>query len=121
VSEEEGNEKSPKHIVKIVKNTLTLADSVQTIKTVTGSLAEGYAQLSGTFTVDQKRVADSVNFASNLETLKSIAESDKRLVELAEKQIEDAKKQRKLLHITTAITIIAIIVAIIAWVFPRKA
>jgi predicted glycosyltransferase involved in capsule biosynthesis len=103
---------------------LGLADSA---KTITGSLADGYAQLSGTFNVQQKSIAGSYNFASSFErlteTLKNIAESDKKLVQLTEQQrndaIQETKKQRKWLYITTAITIIAIIVTIIVWAFPR--
>lgn len=91
----------------------------QDIVTVTRSLAAGYNQLSGSFTVDQKRIADSVGIPSNLEILEGIAQSDKRLVQIAEQQIEDARKQRKWLYIPTVIAIIAIIVAVIVWIFPR--
>jgi DNA-directed RNA polymerase subunit RPC12/RpoP len=113
-----------KNIRKTVIEVLGLADSA---KTITGSLADGYAQLSGTFNVQQKSIAGSYNFASSFErlteTLKNIAESDKKLVQLTEQQrndaIQETKKQRKWLYITTAITIIAIIVTIIVWAFPR--
>jgi DNA-directed RNA polymerase subunit RPC12/RpoP len=113
-----------KNIRKTFGEILSLANSAQTI---TGSLENGYTQLSGTFNLQQKSIADSFNLASSFEslsqTLKQVAESDKRLLELTELQrkddIQEKKKQRKWLYIPTAIAIIAIIVAIIAWVFPR--
>ena len=113
-----------KNIRKTFIEVLGLADSA---KTITGSLADGYAKLSGSFDVQQKSIAGSYNFASSFErlteTLKNIAESDKKLVQLTEQQrndaIQEAKKQRKRLYITTAIAIIAIVVSIILWAFPR--
>jgi ABC-type antimicrobial peptide transport system permease subunit len=94
-----------------------LADSVQTISTITGSLAEGYNLLSGTFNVQQNRIADSFNFASDLEALKSIAESEKEQVRLMQEErkraMEDAKKQKSFFYISTAIAIVAVIVAVV--------
>jgi hypothetical protein len=111
MSEKEGNEKPPKYIVKMVEDKLGLADSVQRISTITGSLADGYTQLSGTFNVDQKRIADSTNFGLNLETLKSIAESEKEQVKLMQQQRDDAVKDAKR---QTTIAVIAVVVAVIA-------
>lgn len=115
MSEERKEENSPKYIVKTVEDAIGLADSVQTI---TGSLTEGYNQLSGTFSVQQKSIADSVNFASNLETLKSIAESEKEQLRLMQEQrknaLEDAKRQKRFFYISTAIAVVAVIVAVIA-------
>jgi hypothetical protein len=111
MSAKEGKGDSPKHIVRIAKGSLELAASVQTISTITGSLAEGYNQLSGTFDVQQKTIADSVNFASNLETLRSIAESEKEQVKLMQQQRDDAVKDAKR---QTIIAVIAIVVAVIA-------
>jgi Ca2+/Na+ antiporter len=91
-------------------------ESVETVKNVTTSLAEGYAQISMTFTDDQKRIADSANFPSNLGILESILKQEKEQVDLIKQQIEDAKKERKWLYL---IPVIAIVVAILAWIFPR--
>ena len=111
MSEKKGNEESPKYIFKMVEDKIGLADSVQRISTITGSLADGYTQLSGTFNVDQKRIADSVNFASNLETLKSIAESEKEQVKLMQQQRDDAVKNARR---QTIIAVIAVVVTVIA-------
>jgi hypothetical protein len=52
-----------------------------------------------------------------LETLKSIAESEKEQVRLMEQQrkdaMEDAKRQKKRFYISTALNIIAIIVTLL--------
>jgi DNA topoisomerase IB len=90
---------------------------------ISGSLIEGYNQLSSSFTIDQKRIADSINFAPMLEQLKRTAESNEKILELQKEAIKQAieneRRQRKLTYITTAIAVIAIIIAIIAWLFPR--
>ena len=103
-----------KNIRKTFNEVLGLVDSA---KTITGSLADGYAQLSGTFNVQQNRIADSVNFAPNLETLKSIAESEKEQVRLMEQQrkdaMEDAKRQKRFFYISTAIAVAAVIIAVV--------
>lgn len=107
-----------KRIEKTISDTTSLADSVQTISTITGSLAEAYNQLSGTFNVHQKNIADSYNLGSNFETLKSIAESEKEQIRLMEQQrrdaVEDAKRQKRFFYISTAIAVVAVIVAVVA-------
>jgi len=107
-----------KRIEKTISETMGLADSVQTISTITGSLAEGYNQLSGTFNVQQKSIADSYNLGPNFETLKSIAESEKEQVRLMEQQrkdaMEDAKRQKRFFYISTAIAVVAVIAAVVA-------
>jgi hypothetical protein len=111
MSEEGGNEKPPKYIAKTVEDKIGLADSVQAISTITGSLAERYVQLSGTFNPNQKKIAAAINFASDLETLKSIAESEKEQVRLMQQQRDDAIKDARR---QTIIAVIAIVVAVIA-------
>jgi 16S rRNA C967 or C1407 C5-methylase (RsmB/RsmF family) len=58
-----------------------------------------------------------------LEQLKRTAESNEKILELQKEAIKQAieneRRQRKLTYITTAIAVIAIIIAIIAWLFPR--
>jgi hypothetical protein len=58
-----------------------------------------------------------------LETLKSIAESEKEQVRLMEQQrkdaMEDAKRQKRFFYISTAISVTEITVAIIVCAFPR--
>jgi hypothetical protein len=104
-----------KTIKKTFGEVLGLADSAQTI---TGSLANGYAQLSGTFSVQQRTIAEEYNFGPSLEVLKSISESEKEQIRIMEQQrndaIEDAKKQRKRFYISTAIAVAALVVAVAA-------
>ena len=118
MSEEGKEENPPKYTVKTVEDAIGLADSVQTISTITGSLAEGYNRLSGTFSPQQKSIADTIRFEKGLEDITSIAENQKKLVKLTEQDAQNRKWQS---YISAVIAIIAIIVAIIAWVFPRKA
>lgn len=111
--------KNINEVGKAVKKTfgevLGLADSAQTI---TGSLANGYAQLSGTFNVQQKTIAEAYNFGPSFQILKSISESEKEQIRIMEQQrndaIEDAKRQKKRFYISTAIAVAALIVAMVA-------
>ena len=104
---------------------ITVEDSGkgEDMASISSSLVENYGQLSSSFTDEQKKIADALQFFSKLDHLKTIAESDKRLVELAKegkKQAEEeAKRQRKLSYITIGVAFGAIIVAVLLWVFPR--
>jgi hypothetical protein len=87
------------------------------VATVIDSLNEGYTQLSGTFTVDQKRIADSV-VVPNLQTLERIAKNEEEQTKLMRQQredaLEDARRQKKRFYISTVIALVALIVAVVA-------
>lgn len=111
-----------RNIKKTFVEVIGLADSAQTI---TGSLEQGYAQLSGTFNVQQKRIANSFNFPENFETLRSIADTEKEQMKIMEEQmrlmeqqrkdaLEDAKRQRRYFYVSTAIAVFALIIAILS-------
>jgi DNA polymerase III delta prime subunit len=97
---------------------IVVDDSAQNIATIAGKIGEDYVKLSKTFNRKQKKIANSADLDSKLKNLDKIARTNNRLVELQEKQVKNA---RKVLFISTAITIIAIIIAVISWLFPRKA
>lgn len=99
-----------------------LTSVMSTISTITGSIEEGYTNLSGTFTTNQKRIADSYNYEEQIKLLKRIAESGEKRVKLAEKErkeaIQEAKTERKRFYISVGVSIVlgilAIIIAILA-------
>jgi hypothetical protein len=113
----------------IAEGKVGVGASAQGVVTVIDSLNQGYTQLSGTFTDDQKRVADAVNFAPNLQTLervalRSIAETGKQQVDLLKEQnkllqeqnADEKKSVRNANMIAVSAIIVAIIIAIVSWI-----
>ncbi|MEM2107870.1 MAG: hypothetical protein QXL10_01105 [Candidatus Bathyarchaeia archaeon] len=114
-----------KSVVVTVEDKIALKDEVKVGKTVAVSeelklrdsvsvaekVLQGYELLSGTFNVSQVVIAQKFNLEENL----------KQLVELTKEQVEyskkDSKKQDKRFYASTAIAIIAIIVAVLTWLF----
>lgn len=97
-----------------------------------GVAREGYNNLMGTFTPQQRSIADQYNIQANLNTVFTNTELIQQQNELIKKQTElmvkrdierekeiedarnEAKKQRDRFYITTGLAIIAIIITIIA-------
>ena len=97
---------------------MALTDYGMALTAVSGSLAEGYSQLSGSFTIDQKRLADSLKLPSDLEILNKIAVNQEKTLKLAAQQrdeaISESKRDHRRFIIGTLLGIVGIVVAAIA-------
>lgn len=118
---EEKKEDQPMNLtVKLIEDKgegTDLASVMSTISTISGSIKEGYTNLSGTFTIDQKRMADSLNYGEQVQYLKRIAENAEVSVKLAEQQrkeaLEEAKTERRRFYTTLGVTVILGVLALI--------
>lgn len=85
---------------------------------LSGSLVDGYSQLSSSFTIDQKRLADSLNLPSGLELLNRIAVNQEKALKLVEEQRDDAISESKRDHgrfiIGTVLGVVGIVIALVA-------
>ncbi len=95
-----GNDKAkkPEHYTVVLEdkigfaeNAKTISTAMSTISTVTGSLVEGYKDLSSSFTVKQKEIAQTYKFDQQIPYLKQIADNTQKTVELIEEQVKDGK------------------------------
>jgi hypothetical protein len=105
------------------RGTVGIGVASQGTVTVIDSLNQGYDQLSGTFTVDQKRIADAtvVPYLQALEKIAENQEEEKKILEeqnrLVQKQIAEGKKsQRNANAIAVFAIAVLIIITIIGWV-----
>lgn len=77
---------------------------------VARSLVLGYSELAETFDAEQKTIANTSGVTSSMGEIEGITEL---LKEQRENAKEDAKRQRRYFYVSTAIAVVAIIVAII--------
>jgi hypothetical protein len=90
--------KKPEHYVVILEdkigfsdNAKTISTAMSTISTITGSLAEGYKDLSSSFTVGQKEIAQTYKFDQQIPYLKQIADNTQKTAKMMEEQVKDGK------------------------------
>ena len=67
----------------------------QDMAAISSSLIKRYNLLSSYFTKDQKRMADSLNLASGLELLKTIADTTEETLKMAKEEKDKAIQQKK--------------------------
>jgi hypothetical protein len=92
--ENEKEDKPKNYTIKPVE-VMTVMDEADSISTISGSLRQGFAELRGTFNVNQNKMAKSLNFDQNLEYLKKIAEELEKSRKLAEEQRDEQSKTQK--------------------------
>lgn len=113
MSETDKNEKPSKHRLVEVRDEVHGEDSFSVTK---NSVLEGYNRLSGTFSPQQANLANSIKFEESFNKLIDLTEEQNRELKEQNKNFkEDAKKQRNYFYISTIITIMAVIIAIVSY------
>ena len=110
MSDEQKEDKTKPKVVITRSYSTGVIDSgspISTISALSGSIAEGYNQLSSTFSVNQANIAKSFDLEENV----------KQLVDLTKEQVvhsqKESKNRRNQWIITTAIALCALIISVL--------